>query len=496
MAKMKIGLQQRLQQRMSPQQIQVVRLLELPVQQFEQRIKRELEENPTLEEGPSAESDTGYDSTEEYDDAAETATESSGDDEFTLEDYLDDDDEFAQVPYSGRSSDYDPDSPREEMPYAVARTFREQLLEQLGYRRIAPDTRRLAEYIVGNLDADGYLRRDLQSLADDLLLMHGETVDVKQFEKALEVVQSLEPKGIGARSLEECLLLQLEGVADAAADHARQIVLRYFDLFTRKHYEKIQAEMGLDNAALREAIEAIMRLNPRPADLGEDQHDGHGQAIVPDFILQVDENSGELTLALHGENMPELRVNKGYADMLRRYASQGKGANPEEQEAMQFVRQKIDSARWFIRAVRQRNSTMMHVMEAIAAQQRDFFLEGDPALIRPLILKDVADAAGVDISTVSRVVNSKYVQTPFGIRLLRDFFSDAIENSSGETISTREVKTALASIVEAEDKQDPLTDDRLVEELARRGYKLARRTVAKYREQLRIPIARMRREVH
>lgn len=492
MPKLSLGLQQKLQQRLSPQQIQVIRLLEIPTLQLEQRVKRELEENPTLEEGSPHADEENYDSDGLAEAAAEEQSVEPADDEFSLEDYISDDDEFSDPGFSSRYTSPAEDAQREEMPFAAFPSFRDQLVEQLGYRRIDPEQRKLAEYIVGNLDADGYLRRELQSLADDLLLLQGLDIPVEELEKALRVVQTLEPKGIGATSLEECLLIQLQGNLSPAAERARTILQRYSQLFFRKHYDRLQSALGLSDVETRAAIDEILRLNPKPGDLGEGQQSPASQSIVPDFILSVDD-AGELTLSLHAANMPELRVNRQYANMLRAYAAKREKASPEEREAAQFVRKKIDSARWFIDAIQQRNTTLLAVMHAIINYQRDYFLEGDPALLRPLILKDIADVVGVDISTVSRVVSSKYVQTPFGIRLLKDFFSEGTQNLEGEDISTREVKAALREIVDTEDKLNPLTDDQLTEALAERGYGVARRTVAKYRSQLRIPVARLRR---
>lgn len=494
MVKLKQSLQQKLQQKLSPQQIQVIRLLEIPTLQLEERVKQELEENPTLEEGPPLE-DTEMQGQSESSDAEEGYDEEGADEEFSVEDYVDLEDDYAiYSPRNGADSDDDP-ALRTEQRYAEATTFRDSLLEQIRFRRASKETLALAEYIVGNLDADGYLRRDLRALVDDILLMHGETIPLERFEEALRLVQTLEPRGVGARSLQECLLLQLESCETPLQQLARRILEECYEEFTRKHYDKIQERLGIDEEALKSAIEEIVKLNPKPGDLGGDGQVSANSAIVPDFLLTVDEQSGALAVTLNGRNSPELRINRSYSDMLKTYASKRSKATRDEKEAAQFVRKKIDSARWFIESIRQRNETLLAVMVAIAQYQEAYFHSGDATQLRPMILKDIAELTSLDISTVSRVVNSKYVQTPMGIRLLRDFFSEGMQNADGEEVSTREVKTILQQIVDGEDKMRPLTDDQLRESLAAKGYVVARRTIAKYREQLKIPVARLRKEL-
>lgn len=511
MAKVSQSLQQKLQQRLSPQQIQVVRLLEIPLAQLEQRIKKELEENPTLEEGELQENLEGgqettaqeADNLQEYENeysiddyGREEYTEQiepSRDDEFSVDDYLSDDDfdtSYREPGYGASSSDDD-----YEAPLANAVTFRDQLLEQLGYLRIDEQERRLAEYIIDNLDADGYLRRNLSALRDDLLLLQGVDVSLPALEGALQRVQELDPPGIGAQSLQECLLLQLREQHSEVAANARRILEQCYQRFVQKHYARIQEELHLEPEALKAAIDYISKLNPKPGDMADAGHLNEAQTIIPDFILGMDERTGELVLALHGENMPELHISPEYRRMLRDYAARKKNSTESDREAAHFVKQKIDAAQWFIDALNQRNRTLMAVMQTIVDFQHDFLVDGDIRKLRPLILKDIANATGLDISTVSRVVSSKYVQTPFGILPLKEFFSEGIQNQDGDTVSTRKIKAAMLSVIEAEDKQSPMTDDQIVEALNAQGFSLARRTVAKYREQLNIPMARLRREM-
>ena len=496
MAKVSQSLQQKLQQRLSPQQIQVVRLLEIPLVQLEQRIKKELEENPTLEEGGGESVEVGEETAptdygDEHPEEQEVSL-SGGEDEFSVDDYLPDDEfdlAYREPAYGGS------DAEEYETPLVNAVTFRDQLLEQLGYLRISDDERRLAEYIIGNLDADGYLRRPLAALRDDLLLLQGDDVPLRTLESALRRVQELEPAGIGAQSLQECLLLQLRGQNSEVATNARHILAQCYQRFVQKHYQRIQEELHLSPESLRAALDYISKLNPKPGDMGDSGHLNDAQTIIPDFILGIDERTGELMLSLHGENMPELHISAEYRRMLQDYAARRKHSSASEREAAHFVKQKIDAAQWFIDALNQRNRTLMSVMQAIVDYQHDYLLDGDMRKLRPLILKDIANVTGLDISTVSRVVSSKYVQTPFGILPLKDFFSEGIQNQDGDTISTRKIKAAMLAVIAKEDKQSPLTDDQIVEALRAQGFTLARRTVAKYREQLNIPMARLRREM-
>ena len=494
MAKLKQSLQQKLQQKLSPQQIQVIRLLEIPTLQLEERVKRELEENPTLEEG-APDGDLEASALAEEHEADEGWEEGGEDNEFSVEDYLDLDDDYAMYPSHGTGdADEDP-TLRTEQRYAEATTFRDSLLEQIRFRRADKETLALAEYIVGNLDADGYLRRDLRTMADDILLTLGYEISMEQLEKALHLVQTLEPRGVGATSLQECLLLQLEGGEEPQRKVARSILRECYDDFTRKHYDKIEEKLHITSRELKAAVDEIVKLNPKPGDFGDEWQIPSNSTIVPDFLLSVDEQTGDLTVTLNERNMPELRISRSYSDMLKNFASNRAQATSDEKEAVQFVRKKIDSARWFIESIHQRNETLLSVMEAIAHYQEAYFHSGDETQLRPMILKDVAEMTGLDISTVSRVVNCKYVQTPMGIRLLRSFFSEGMQNAEGDEVSTREVKSILQRIVDGEDKKNPLTDDQLRDALAARSYVVARRTIAKYREQLRIPVARLRKEL-
>lgn len=493
MARVSQSLQQRLQQRLSPQQIQVVRLLEIPLAQLEQRIKKELEDNPTLEEGASPDSENETEEIADY--SAATSDEESptkSDDEFSLDDYLPDDEYesgYRDLGYGGDERDF-------ETPLATVVSFRDQLLEQLGYQRISESERQLAEYLIDNLDSDGYLRRTLPALRDDLLLLQGLDIAMPELEKALKIVQNLDPKGIGASSLQECLLLQLRGVKGTTARNARNIIERCYQRFIQKHYQRIQEELHISQEELSAALDYIAKLNPKPGDMSDSGQIHDTQTIIPDFILGIDQHSGNLTLSLHGENMPELHISTEYRRMLQKYAAHRKTSSAADREAAHFVKQKIDAAQWFIDALNQRNRTLMAVMQAIVDYQHAYLLDGDLRKLRPLILKDIATLTGLDISTVSRVVSSKYVQTPFGILPLKDFFSEGIQNQDGDTISTRKLKAAMLSVIESEDKQIPLTDDQIVDELRKQGFALARRTVAKYREQLNIPMARLRKQLN
>lgn len=495
MAKLRQGLTQRQTQRLSPQQIQVVRLLELPTLQLEQRIKRELEENPTLEEGDNGREES-LDNDPPQEEMGQESEVPEENDDFSLEDYLPEPSEqLTAYEYSGSSEDDDDFSRKEDYRYPSRQSFREQLVEQIRMRRIPEDQQALAEYIVGNLDSDGYLRRPLQALGDDLFLTHGHQVPEKTLQEALGVVQSLEPAGIGARTLQECLLLQLANKAGESCALARRVLGEYYTEFTKKHYEKICEGLCVDEDALREAIGEIVKLNPKPGDLGSDAHNEAQNAVVPDFFMQTDESTGSITVSLNGRNTPELHVSRHYANMLEGYAANRQKASKQQREAAQFMRKKLDSARWFIESIRQRNETLLSVMGSIAEYQHDFFFTGESKSLRPMILKDIAEMTSLDISTISRVVNSKYVQTPFGILSLRDFFSEGLQTQDGEEVSTHEVKSALLRIIEQEDKYNPLPDDAIKSLLEQQGYAVARRTIAKYREQLKIPVARLRKQL-
>jgi RNA polymerase sigma-54 factor len=482
---LKQRLQQKLLQKLSPQQIQMIKLLEIPAVQLEQRIKKELEENPVLEEG----SEDGNLNEQE-----ETKEDQASDqqDEFSLEDYMQDD----EIPsYRLNAQNYSADEKREEIPFSLGNTFREQLKSQLGLRELTEEQELLAEYILGNIDDDGYLRRELEAIADDLAFSTGMEASYESLHEVLMIIQEFDPAGVGARSLQECLLLQIQrkDLSQPSAALAYSILKHHFEEFTNKHYDKIIQRMNISEGDLKKALEEILRLNPKPGGAIGDSQTKSFHQIVPDFILE--ENEGNLQLFLNSNNVPELRLSRTYSDMFESYNANKASASKEEKDAITFVKQKLDSARWFIDAIRQRQNTMLLTMNAILEYQKNYFQEGDETRMRPMILKDIADMTGLDISTISRVVNSKYIQTHFGIYPLKYFFSEGMQTDTGEEVSTREIKKILQDCIGNEDKRKPLTDDRLSAILNEKGYQIARRTVAKYREQLGLPVARLRKEL-
>lgn len=484
---MKQKLQQKLLQKLSPQQIQMIKLLEIPTMQLEQRIKKELEENPVLEEGRE-EPDTDLGSEDEP-----VENEKDGDnEEFSLEDYIEDD----ELPsYKTASQNYSKDERREEIPFSVGSTFHEFLEAQLGLRKLDERQHALTEYLIGNIDEDGYLRREIESIVDDLAFSLNVTTTEEELLELLRIIQDFDPVGVGARDLRECLLLQIRAKDQEQPDIAlaTKIIRHHFDEFTRKHYDKIKNKLGINDDELKTAIDEILKLNPKPGSAFSDPLNKNSFAIVPDFILES--NDGEFQISLNSRNTPDLRLSKTYSDMLQSYVANKDKNSPEQKEAIHFVKQKLDSARWFIDAIRQRQNTLMVTMNAIVDYQYDYFIDGDETLLKPMILKDIADRTGLDISTISRVANSKYIQTHFGIFPLKYFFSEGLQTESGEEVSSREIKKILHECIENEDKKKPLTDDRLAVILQEKGYHIARRTVAKYREQLNIPVARMRKEL-
>jgi RNA polymerase sigma-54 factor len=481
---LKQRLQQKLLQKLSPQQIQMIKLLEIPAIQLEQRIKKELEENPVLEEGaedPFAEQEN-----------VKEETPAEQQDEFSLEDYMQDD----EIPsYRLNSQNYSTDQKREEIPFTMGSSFREQLKTQLGLRKLTEEQEVLAEYVLGNIDDDGYLRRELEAIADDLAFSVGMETSYEALHEVLMIIQEFDPAGVGARNLQECLLLQInrKDLDDPATKLALKILKNHFEEFTNKHYDKIIQRLGITEAELKGALEEILRLNPKPGGAVGDSQGKSFHHIVPDFILEEDD--GELQLYLNSNNVPELRLSRTYSDMFESYSANKASASREEKDAITFVKQKLDSARWFIDAIRQRQNTMLLTMNAILEYQLEYFYEGDETRMRPMILKDIADVTNLDISTISRVVNSKYIQTHFGIFPLKYFFSEGMQTDSGEEVSTREIKKILQNCIGNEDKRKPLTDDRLMAILNEKGYQIARRTVAKYREQLGLPVARLRKEL-
>jgi RNA polymerase sigma-54 factor len=480
---LKQQLQQRLQQKLSPQQIQLIRLLELPAIEMEERIKRELEENPALEEGQDV---LDADQPEEID-----ASSDEGENDLSLGDYLTEDD----IPDYKIREIRERAEKKEDIPFSAEQSLNEYLLQQLGLRDLAEKEMKIAEYIIGNIDDDGYLRRDPQAIADDLIFQVAQTVDDDEIEAAVRIVQDFDPPGICARNLRECLLLQLDkqGSPTAAARIAVRILKDYFEEFTRKHYDKIMRSLGISERELKEAMQEITALNPKPGSLWGGTIEATMNQVTPDFVVEA--HDGELFLSANNRGVPDLRVSRDYMEMFRSYAVNQSGQTPDMRDAILFVKQKLEAAQWFIDAIRQRQETLQETMEAIVALQREFFLTGDEATLRPMILKDVSERAGYDVSTISRVSNSKYVQTNFGIYPLKYFFSESISTDSGEEVSTREVKKIMKEHIEGEDKHKPLTDEELTAILNDKGYLIARRTVAKYREQMEIPVARLRKEI-
>lgn len=486
---LKQKLQQKLLQKLSPQQIQMIKLLEIPTMQLEQRIKTEIEENPVLEEGAIEESPLEKDKQEE-----DVITDPMDKDkeEFTLEDYVDED-EYPS--YKLSASNYSKDDKREEIPFSVGLSFQDYLENQLGLRSLDEKQHMLALYILGNIDDDGYLRRRLENIADDIAFALGIKTDEQELLEILRMIQDFDPPGVGARNLQECLLLQIQAkdLDTPPILLAYRILKDFFPEFTRKHYDKIIFRLNIKDNQLKDALDEILKLNPKPGSSYSDPQNKNSGQIMPDFVL--DNNEGDLELSLNVKNIPELKISKTYTSMLHSYQHNRGNNTKSEKEALNFVKQKLDSARWFIDAIKQRQNTLMVTMNAIIKYQQLYFLSGDETKLRPMILKDIADVTGLDVSTISRVANSKYIQTNFGIFPLKYFFSEGMQKESGEEVSTREIKKILQDCIGAENKRHPLTDDSLADILKEKGYHIARRTIAKYREQLNIPVARMRKEL-
>ncbi len=490
-------LQQRLIQKLSPQQVLVMRLLQEPILSLDQRIKQEIEENPALEEitkeedeVDSMEDETTLDSIDsDEDEFQEQESASTADDEFTFEDYVDE----GEIPeYRLVADNKSPDEVTREIPIVSGVSFQDYLISQIGLHKFTDKQYIIAATIIGNLDESGYLCREIPALADDLAFNQAIEATHDEILEVLRVVQTFEPAGIAARSLQECLLIQLENKSDRtyATDLAAIIIKFYFDEFSKKHYEKILQKGNISEEELREAITEIQRLNPKPGiTISEVSRDS--QYIIPDFLIT--NNDGILELTLNSRNTPELSLNRDYISMLHEYG--GAKRKTSEKDALVFIKQKLDSARGFIDAIKQRQETLYITMKAIMDYQSEYFLTGDDIKLRPMILKDIANIVSLDISTISRVANSKYVQTPFGTLLLKSFFSESMLNTVGEEISTREIKKILSDTIEAETKSKPLTDDELVDLLKIQGYNIARRTIAKYRKQLNVPVARLRKEL-
>jgi len=457
------GLALKQTQKLSPIQIQTIKLIELPVQELQQAVRKALEENPILED-----------------------QNESGD--ISIEDLKEDD----YIPaYRLKVNNWGKDPRPEYNTFSVRTSFNQSLVEQLGCRNLSDQDRQIAEFIIGSLDADGYLRRDVESLVDDLAFRAGIETDSAHVLELLGLIQELEPLGVGARDLRECLLIQLKNAKQTDdVKLAREIIDKEFQEFTNRHYDKIMSRLGITQEQLKAATARIVKLNPSPGGQADDAYEDQAAQVVPDFVLE--ENDGVLSFTMPRFSIPELRVNKQYADMLLNSKSSSERA---QKEAATFVKQKLDSAKWFVEALKQRHNTLSKTMQAILDYQYSYFLTGDESDLKPMVLKDIAQKTGFDISTISRVVNSKYIETFFGIYPLKYFFSEGMENAQGDEISTRELKKALQECVDSEDKRKPLTDEQLVDEMTKRGYKVARRTIAKYRSQLGIPLARWRKEI-
>ena len=492
---------QRQELKLSPQQIQLMKLLQLPLIELEQRIKEEMEINPALED--SREHDD-YEDNEpinddnnddgENDDYNDDEVNFSKDDEFDINDYLPEEDRD-DYSYKLQANNYSDDDDPYEAPIVNEETFQDYLNQQLAYRDLTEKQLEIGEYIIGNLDDNGYLNRPVPNIADDLLFTMNLSATEEEVSEVLKIVQELDPPGIAARDLQECLLIQLKKLQEDNPFHkdyslSFTIVKDYFEEFTKKHYDKIAKKLEVSNRELKAALDEILKLNPKPADASS-SGTKNIHYITPDFFVFV--RDGKVELSLDGRNTPELHISKSYIKMLEEFSNSKD--NRSKQEAVQFVKQKIDAAKWFIDAINQRQNTLYVTMKAIVDIQEEYFLTGDETKLKPMILKDVADKIGLDISTVSRVANSKYVQTPYGTFLLKFFFSEGITNDEGEEVSTREIKKILKDAVENEDKASPMTDEQLMLVLKEKGYPIARRTVAKYREQLGIPVGRMRKKM-
>mgnify|MGYP002329189029 FL=1 len=462
-----------LQQKLSPQQIQTIKLLELPAMQLEQRIKQEIENNIVLEED-------------------ERTSEEEEPQQISVDEYLREDETPS---YKSRINNYSKDDKQRPVILSEGRSLQEYLVEQLGYRNLSEREMKLATYLVGSIDEDGYLRRELDAIADDIAFTLGIETTAEELERLLDVIHDLEPAGIGARNLRECLLLQMGQLPmnTPARRLARRILTDYFDEFVKKHYEKLISRLQVSEEEFRDAIAEIRRLTPKPGNLYAEGGTDTTPYIVPDFIL--DYHDGRFDLSLNSSNIPEVRINRRYAEMLRDMVAPDGTVKAEDREALQFVKSKIDSAKWFISAIKQRHDTLMRTMQTILDYQKEYFKDGDKSKLRPMILKDIADRTGLDVSTISRVVNSKYVQTQFGIILLKSLFSEAMQTESGEEVSSYEIKNILQQCIDEEDKRHPLTDETLMDILNSKGYRIARRTVAKYREMLNIPVARLRKQI-
>lgn len=481
-------LQFKLSQKLSPQQIQLMKLIQLPTQAFEQRLKQELEENPALDTGKDEPSDDNFD---EFDNSVDDFNDNDSieAEDINIDEYLSDD----EIPdYRTQANNYSSDDEEKSVPYAAGTSFTQHLINQLNTFRLSEQEEEIAYFLVGSVDESGYIRRSLSDITDDLAFTQNVYTSEEEVEKVLKVVQQLDPAGVGARNLQECLSIQLNRKEqNPDIELASKIIDKAFEQFTKKHYKKLMQKFSIDEEQLKDAIEEIERLNPKPGGsyAGNNKIVEH---IVPDFAIKIVD--GELELTLNGRNAPELHVSREYSNMLKGYKDT-KDKSKAQKDAVLFIKQKLDAAKWFIEAVRQRQQTLFVTMSAIMHYQKEYFLTGDERKLRPMILKDIADEIEMDVSTISRVANSKYVDTPYGTKLIKEFFSESMTNDQGEEVSTREIKKILETVIEEENKKKPLTDEALSKILKEKGYPIARRTVAKYREQLDIPVARLRKEL-
>lgn len=484
---LKQTLEQKLLQKLSPQQIQLMKMLQLPTQALEARIKEEIEVNPALEEGRDREEDS-YD-TEADDEYGDELSEAEQ--EFDFSEYMDDDDTPS---YKYETNNYSKDDEDKQLPIGTVSTFHDRLLTQLHLRDLDDTEEQICEHLIGSLDDSGYLRRDITSVVDDLAFTQSLMTTEEEVERLLtEEVQDMDPPGIGARDLQECLLLQIRRRPSSISVKTAQVILEdFYTEFVRKHYDKITHRLEIEDEDLKDAIEEIVALNPKPGN-SMNESSRPVEQVVPDFSLAND--GGELRVLLNGRNAPELKISRKYAEMLEEFSRIKGKPNKSQRDAMMFVKQKLDSAKWFIDAIVQRQNTLINTMQAIVDYQYDYFSTGDETKLKPMILKDIADIIHMDISTVSRVSNSKYIQTPYGTFPVKYFFSESLTTDDGEEVSTREVKKILQNLIDEEDKRKPWTDENLAKELKKQGYNIARRTVAKYREQLDIPVARLRKEL-
>jgi RNA polymerase sigma-54 factor len=487
------GLYQKQLQKLSPQQIQLMKLLQVPTVILEERIKEEMEENPALELAEDDHKDEYDEANDEFKDNEDEDFEKDGSedeyDNIDISEYISEGDDDVGD-YKLRDDNYPEIDESRTTPHKVETGFNELMLEQLGQLNLNSHKQKIAEQIIGNLDDDGYLRREISSIVDDLAFRQNIITTEEEIGEIILQIQQFDPPGICARNLQECLLLQLERKMDEGGhvQMAIKVLEKYFDEFTKKHYEKIQRGLSITDDQLRAVINQIIKLNPKPAgNIGEGNK--AESYVVPDFFIF--NNAGKLELTLNSKNAPDLRISEGYRDMLKDY-DRGSKKDKRQKEAVLFIKQKIDAAKWFIDAIKQRQHTLLSTMSAIMNYQYEFFITGDETELRPMILKDIAETTNLDISTVSRVANSKFVQTEFGTYRLKFFFSESLQTDSGEEVSTREVKKILSDLIEGESKKHPLSDERLTELLQEKGYNIARRTVAKYREQLNIPVARLR----